>query len=129
MAARPPDHPTDRPPDHPSARPPEARPPEARLLPDGTLAVRRPDGLLILAPWDGALRGAWVTENGTHRPFLQSVILFDRRGVWLWPGPLLCEHPRARGMADVAAFFSAIPVAPRLGMADRPVEIAFLPQG
>lgn len=99
------------------------RPPEAHLLPDGTLAIRRPDGLLVLLPWDGALRGAWVTENGTRRPFLERVILFDRRGVWLWPGPLLLDHPEALGAADHAAFFSAIPVLDRLAMAARPVAL------
>jgi hypothetical protein len=103
-------------------------------MPSGALLLRRRDGLLMLAPWDGRLRAGWVsdqsvTEDDTPRPFTQRVVLFDRRGVWLWPGPLLENDPAATGRADYAAFFSAIPVVERLRMAARAVDLAPLKVG
>ena len=70
-----------------------------------------------------------VTEDDTPRPFTQRVVLFDARGVWLWPGPLLEDDPAATGRADYAAFFSAIPVVERLRMAERAVDLAPLEVG
>jgi hypothetical protein len=98
-------------------------------MPSGALLLRRRDGLLMLAPWDGRLRGGWVngtsvTEDDTSTPFPQRVVLFDRRGVWLWPGPLLEDDRAATGQADHAAFFGAIPVVARLRMAERALELA-----
>ena len=108
--------------------------PGALLMPSGALLLRRRDGLLMLAPWDGRLRAGWVsaqgvTEDDTPRPFTQRVVLFDARGVWLWPGPLLQDDPAATGRADYAAFFSAIPVVERLRMAARAVDLAPLKVG
>jgi hypothetical protein len=103
-------------------------------MPSGALLLRRRDGLLMLAPWDGRLRAGWVraqgvTEDDIPRPFTQRVVLFDARGVWLWPGPLLENDPAATGRADYAAFFSAIPVVERLRMAARAVDLAPLKVG
>ena len=83
----------------------------------------------MLAPWDGRLRAGWVnehdvTEDDTPRPFTQRMVLFDARGVWLWPGPLLNDDQAATGRADFAAFFSAIPVVERLRMAEQAVDLA-----
>ena len=169
--------------------------PGALLMPSGALLLRRRDGLLMLAPWDGRLRAGWVsaqgvtpadekgdlfrgwpaqtrrraegpephapkgrcgeknkdsspparrchhkaeesrpstarvTEDDTPRPFTQRVVLFDARGVWLWPGPLLQNDPAATGRADYAAFFSAVPVVERLRMAERAVDLAALKVG
>jgi hypothetical protein len=108
--------------------------PGALLMPSGSLLLRRRDGLLMLALWDGRLRAGWVnghgvTEDDTPRPFTQRVVLFDARGVWLWPGPLLEDDPAATGRADYAAFFSAIPVVERLRMAERAVDLAALRVG
>ncbi|MQX37812.1 hypothetical protein [Roseospira navarrensis] len=93
----------------------------ALLLPDGALLLGRRDGLLLLARWDAPPRAAWVTEDGTSEPFTQRVVLFDRRGVWLWPSPLLHEDPDAGGRADLAAYFAAIPLIERLRRAEEPV--------
>ncbi|MBB4285888.1 hypothetical protein [Roseospira goensis] len=108
--------------------------PGALLMPSGALLLRRRDGLLMLAPWDGRLgdgrlRAGWVsaqgvTEDDIPRPFTQRVVLFDRRGVWLWPGPLLENDPAATGRADYAAVFGAIPVVERLRMAERALDLA-----
>lgn len=158
--------------------------PGALLMPSGALLLRRRDGLLMLAPWngrlgDGRLRAGWVsaqgvlpanekgdlfrgpephapkgrcgekskdsspharrchhkaeesrlssarvTEDDTPPPVTQRMVLFDARGVWLWPGPLLQDDPAATGRADYAAFFGAVPVVERLRMAERAVELA-----
>ncbi len=95
----------------------------ALLLPAGHLWLRRRDGILVLPPWQGRLRAAWVTETGTPQAFTQRVVLFDRRGVWLWPSPLLHDDAEAGGHADYAAFFAAIPVAARLRMAGEAVDV------
>jgi hypothetical protein len=70
-----------------------------------------------------------VTEDDTLRPFSQRVVLFDRRGVWLWPGPLLMDDPSATGRADYAAFFSAIPMIERLRMAEQALDLGPLTGG
>jgi len=108
---------------------PSSAPPGALLLPQGALLLKRRDGLVLLPPWDGRLRAVWVTEDGTHHPFPERVILFDRRGVWVWPAPLLHADPDATGRADYAAFFAVIPVTARLRMAGRAIGFDPLAEG